>query len=114
MMRESDYHRSAYVRMCQIRNDDRKRLIAKIKEADMVVSYLCIRAGLSTEAKWMANWVEKADKKSEYLDGLFDAYGLVYGRNELYDLFDYLDHRRDRMKRLIVYMLRVKMGGEHK
>ena len=43
MRRESDYHRSAYVRMCQKRNDDRKELINKIKRADLIVVYLCIR-----------------------------------------------------------------------
>lgn len=101
MRRESDYHRSAYVRMCQIRNDDRKELINKIKRADLIVVYLCIRhlEGI-------------AGSKVSYRDGLMDAFRTVYGLDETNRLWEYLIKRRERLTRFINHMLRVKMGGE--
>lgn len=103
MMRESDYHRSAYVRMCQKRNDDRKELINKIKRADLIVVYLCIRhlEGI-------------AGSKVSYRDGLMDAFRTVYGLDETNRLWEYLIKRRERLTRFINHMLRVKMGGEQR
>lgn len=101
MRRESDYHRSAYVRMCQKRNDDRKELINKIKRADLIVVYLCIR-----------HFEGIAGSKVSYRDGLMDAFRLVYGHDETVRLWEYLDKRRERLTRLVNHMLRVKMGGE--
>ena len=42
MSRESDYHRSAYVKMCRKNNNTRKELINKIKRVDLIIVYLCI------------------------------------------------------------------------
>ena len=42
-MIQDSYYRSAYVKMCQKRNNDRKELIERIKKADLFVVYLCIR-----------------------------------------------------------------------
>lgn len=99
MRRESDYHRSAYVRMCQKRNDDRKELITKIKRADLIVLYLCIRhlEGI-------------AGSKVSYRNGLIDAFRTVYGLDETNRLWEYLIKRRERLTRFINHMLRVKMG----
>ena len=101
MRRESDYHRSAYVRMCQKRNDDRKELINKIERADLIVVYLCIR-----------HLGAMAGSKVSYRDGLIDAFRVVYGLDDTNRLWEYLDKRRERLTRLINHMLRVKMGGE--
>lgn len=103
MRRESDYHMSAYVKMCQKRNDDRKELINKIKRADLIVVYLSIR-----------HLCAMAGSKVSYRDGLIDAFRTVYGLDETNRLWEYLDKRRERLERLIIYMLRVKIGGEHK
>ncbi len=101
MMRESDYHRSAYVRMCQKRNNDRKELIKRIERVDLIIVYLCIR-----------HLDAMAGTKVSYRKGLMDAFSTLYGHDEADRLWDYLDRRRDRMTRLINHMLRVKMGGE--
>ena len=101
MMRESDYHRSAYVRMCQKRNDDRKELIKRIERVDLIIVYLCIR-----------HLGAMAGTKVSYREGLMDAFSILYGHDEADRLWEYLDKRRDRMTRLANYMLRVKMGGE--
>lgn len=93
MRRESDYHRSAYVRMCQKRNDDRKELINKIKRADLIVVYLCIR-----------HLDAMAGSKVSYRDGLIDAFRIVYGDDEAGRLWEYLGKRRDRLTRLFNYM----------
>ena len=97
MRKESDYHRSAYVRMCQKRNDDRKKLFTKIKRADLIVVYLSIR-----------HFEGMASKHVSYRDGLIDAFRTVYGLDETNRLWEYLDKRRERMTRLFNYMLRVK------
>ena len=102
-MRESDYHRSAYVRMCQKRNDDRKELINKIKRADLIFVYLCI-----THLDGLAG----GKASMSYRDGLMDAFRIVYGDIDAGRVWNYLDKRRERMTRLINHMLRVKMGGE--
>lgn len=101
MRRESDYHRSAYVRMCHKRNNDRKELIKRIKRADLIVVYLYIR-----------HLGAMAGSKVSYRDGLIDAFRVVYGLDETNRLWEYLDKRRERLTRLINHMLRVKMGGE--
>lgn len=101
MRRESDYHRSAYVRMCQKRNDDRKELIERIKKADMGVVFLCIR-----------HLDGMAASKVSYRNGLIDAFRIVYGHDETGRLWEYLDKRRERMTSLINHMLKVKMGGK--
>ena len=101
MMRESDYHRSAYVRMCQKMNDDRKELINKIKRVDLIIVYLCIR-----------HMDAMAGSRVAYRDGLMDAFRVVYGDIDTGRVWNYLDKRRDRMTRLINHMLKVKMGGE--
>ena len=92
-MRESDYHRSAYVRMCQKRNDDRKELISKIKRADLIVVYLSIR-----------HLEGVASTHVSYRNGLMDAFRIVYGHDETVRLWEYLDKRRKRLTRLINYM----------
>ena len=102
MRRESDYHRSAYVRMCQKRNDDRKELITKIKRADLIVVYFSIR-----------HFEISAGKGVSYRDGLMDAFSIVYGHDETDRLWEYLGKRRERMTRLFNHMLRVKMGGNN-
>lgn len=99
MRRESDYHRSAYVRMCQKRNDDRKDLFTKIKRADLIVVYLSIRHMEGMAGKYVA-----------YRNGLMDAFRIVYGHDEAGRLWERLDKRRERMTRLFNHMLRVKMG----
>lgn len=99
----SDYHRSAYVRVCQKRNDDRKELITKIKIADLIAVSLRIR-----------HLEGEADKGASYRDGLMDAFGTVCGTDEAVRLWKYLGKRRERMKRLINHMRRVKMGGEQR
>ena len=101
MRRESDYHRSAYVRMCQKRNDDRKELFTKIKRADLIVVYLCIRHFHSMIGSRVSN-----------RNGLLDAFRIVYGHDETVRLWEYLDKRRERITRLINHMYRVKMRGE--
>ena len=97
-MRDSDYHRSAYVRMCQKRNNDRKELIERIKKADLFVVYLCIR-----------HMDAMAGSKVSYREGLMDAFGTLYGQEEADRLWEYLDKRRERVTRLINHMLKVKM-----
>ena len=101
MSRESDYHRSAYVRMCQKRNDARKELIERIKKADLFIVYLCIR-----------HMDAMAGSRVAYRDGLMDAFTTVYGQDEADRLWEYLDKRRERVTRLYNHMFRVKMGGE--
>lgn len=96
-----DSYSSAYVRMCQKRNDDRKELINKIKRADLIIVYLCIR-----------HLGAMAGSNVSYRDGLIDAFRIVYGLDETNRLWEYLDKRRERLTRLINNMLRVKMGGE--
>jgi len=97
----SDYHKSAYVRMCQKRNDDRKELINKIKRADLIVVYLSIR-----------HFEGMAGSKVSYRNGLMDAFCTLYGHDETDRLWEYLDKRRERITRLINHMYRVKMRGE--
>ena len=99
MMRESDYHRSAYVRMCQKRNDDRKELINKIKRVDLIIVYLCIR-----------HLGDMAGIRVAYRDGLIDAFRTMYGYDETVRLWEYLDKRSERVTRLINHMLKLKMG----
>lgn len=101
MIRESDYHRSAYVRMCQKRNDDRKELISKIKRADLIFVYLCI-----THLDGLAG----GKASMSYRDGLIDAFRTVYGHDETDRLWEYLGKRRERITRLINHMLMVKMS----
>ena len=102
-MSQDSYSRSAYVRMCQKRNDDRKELISKIKRADLIFVYLCITHldGLAVGKTSMS-----------YRDGLIDAFRTVYGQDEADRLWEYLDKRRERITRLINHMYRVKMRGE--
>jgi len=100
---QDSYSRSAYVRMCQKRNDDRKELISKIKRADLIFVYLCI-----THLDGLAG----GKASMSYRDGLLDAFRTVYGLDETNRLWEYLDKRRERMTRLFNHMLRVKMGGE--
>lgn len=95
MRRESDYHRSAYVRMCQKRNDDRKELINKIKRSDLIIVYLSIR-----------HLEGVAGKYASYRDGLIDAFRTVYGHDEADRLWEYLGKRRERLTRLVNYILR--------
>lgn len=95
----SDYHRSAYVRMCQKRNDGRKELIKRVKRVDLIVVYLSIRHMEGMAGKYVA-----------YRNGLMDAFRIVYGHDETDRLWEYLGKRRERMTRLINHMLRVKMG----
>ena len=101
----SDYHRNAYVRMCQKRDDDRKELITKVKRADLIAVYLSIR-----------HMEGKAGGKVSmaYRNGLMDAFRIVYGHDEAGRLWNSLDKRRERMTRLINHMQRVKMGGEQR
>lgn len=99
MSRESDYHRSAYVRMCQKRNNDRKELFTKIKRADLIVVYLSIRHLEGMAGKYVS-----------YRNGLMDAFRIVYGNDETGRLWKRLDKRRERMTRLFNHMLKVKMG----
>lgn len=94
-----DSYRSAYVRMCQKRNDDRKELINKIKRADLIIVYLSIR-----------HFEGMVGKYGSYRNGLMDAFRIVYGDDEAGRLWEYLDKRRERLTRLINHMLRVKMG----
>lgn len=96
-----DSYRSAYVRMCQKRNDDRKKLIKRIERVDLIIVYLCIR-----------HLDAMAGTKVSYREGLMDAFSTLYGQDETDRLWEYLDKRRDRMTRLINHMLKVKMGGE--
>lgn len=96
-----DSYRSAYVRMCQKRNDDRKEFINKIKRVDLLIVYLCIR-----------HMDAMAGSRVAYRDGLMDAFRIVYGDIDAGRVWNYLDKRRERLTRLLNYMLRVKMGGE--
>lgn len=96
-----DSYRSAYVRMCQKRNNDRKELINKIKRVDLIIVYLCIR-----------HLDAMAGSKVSYREGLMDAFSTLYGHDEADRLWDYLDRRRDRMTRLINHMIGVKTRGE--
>lgn len=96
-----DSYRSAYVRMCQKRNDTRKELINKIKRVDLIIVYLCIR-----------HLDAMAGTKVSYRKGLMDAFSIMYGDDEADRLWECLDKRRDRLTRLINHMLKVKMGGE--
>lgn len=96
MMRESDYHRSAYVRMCQKRNNDRKKLIERIKRVDLIIVYLCIR-----------HLDAMAGTKVSYREGLMDAFSTLYGHDEADRLWEYLDKRRKRVARLLNHMLKV-------
>ena len=99
MRRESDYHRSAYVRMCQKRKDDRKELIERIKRVDLIIVYLCIR-----------HLDAMAGSKVSYREGLMDAFSILYGHDEADRLWEYLDKRRERMTKLVNHMQMVKMG----
>lgn len=90
-----------YVMMCQKRNDDRKELIKRIKNVDLMIVYLCIR-----------HLDAMAGTKVSYREGLMDAFRTLYGQDEADRLWEYLDKRRERMTRLINHMLRVKMRGE--
>ena len=98
-MSQDSYYRSAYVKMCQKRNNDRKELIERIKKADLFIVYLSIRHMDAMVGSRMA-----------YRDGLMDAFSTVYGQEEADRLWEYLDKRRDRLTRLIDHMLKVKMG----
>ena len=98
-MSQDSYYRSAYVKMCQKRNNDRKELIERIKKADLFIVYLSIRHMDAMVGSRMA-----------YRDGLMDAFSTVYGQEEADRLWEYLDKRRERMTRLINHMLKVKMG----
>lgn len=93
-----DSYRSAYVRMCQKRNNDRKELINKIKRVDLFIVYLCIRHMDAT-----------ARSKVSYREGLMDAFSTLYGYDEADRLWEYLDKRRERVTRLIKHM---QMGGK--
>lgn len=87
--------------MCQKRNNDRKELIERIKKADLIIVYCCIR-----------HMEAMAGSRVAYRNGLIDAFSTVYGYDESARLWEYLDKRRERMTRLINHMLKVKMGGE--
>ena len=100
-MSQDSYYRSAYVKMCQKRNNDRKELINKIKRVDLIIVYLCIR-----------HLDAMAGSKVSYRDGLMDAFRIVYGDIDAGRVWNYLDKRRERMTRLINHMLKVKMGGD--
>ena len=100
-MIQDSYYRSAYVKMCQKRNNDRKELIERIKRVDLIIVYLCIR-----------HLDAMAGSKVSYREGLMDAFGTLYGQEEADRLWEYLDKRRDRLTRLIDHMLKVKMGGD--
>lgn len=93
-----DSYRSAYVKMCQKRNDDRKELTNKIKRVDLIIVYLCIR-----------HMDAMAGTKVSYREGLMDAFCTLYGQDEADRLWEYLDKRRERVTRLINHMLKVKM-----
>ena len=80
-----DSYRSAYVRMCQKRNDDRKELINKIKRVDLIIVYLCIR-----------HMDAMAGTKVAYRDGLMDAFRIVYGDIDAGRVWNYLDKRREK------------------
>lgn len=97
-----DSYRSAYVRMCQKRNDDRKEVIERIKRVDLIIVYLCIR-----------HLDAMAGSKVSYREGLMDAFSILYGHDEADRLWEYLDKRRERMTSLINHMLKVKMGGNN-
>lgn len=92
-------------RLVATMEEDRKELINKIKRADLIFVYLCI-----IHLDGMAG----GKVSMSYRDGLIDAFRTMYGHNETDRLWEYLNKRRERMTRLINYMLRVKMGGEHK
>ena len=94
-----DSYRSAYVRMCQKRNDARKELIERTKKADLFIVYLCIR-----------HMDAMAGSRVAYRDGLMDAFSTVYGYDESARLWEYLDKRRERVTRLYNHMFKVKMG----
>lgn len=96
-----DSYRSAYVKMCQKRNNDRKELIERIKRVDLIIVYLCIR-----------HLDAMAGSKVSYREGLMDAFSILYGHDEADRLWEYLDKRRERMTRLIIHMLEVKTGGK--
>ena len=98
MSRESDYHRSAYVKMCRKNNNTRKELINKIKRVDLIIVYLCIR-----------HMEAMAGTKVSYREGLMDAFSTLYGQDEADRLWEYLDKRRERVTRLIKHM---QMGGK--
>ena len=98
MMSQDSYYRSAYVKMCQKRNNDRKELIERIKKADLFIVYLSIR-----------HMDAMAGSKVSYREGLMDAFGTLYGQEEADRLWEYLDKRRDRLTRLINHMLKVKI-----
>lgn len=95
-----DSYRSAYVRMCRKRNNDRKELIERIKKADLFIVYLSIR-----------HMDAMAGSRVAYRNGLMDAFSTVYGYDESARLWEYLDKRRERMTRLINHM---QMGGKLK
>lgn len=98
-----DSYRSAYVKMCQKRNDDIKELIERIKRVDLIIVYLCIR-----------HLDAMAGTKVSYREGLMDAFCTLYGQDEADRLWEYLDKRRERITRLINHMLKVKTRGELK
>lgn len=97
MMRESDYHRSAYVRMRQKRNNNRKELIKKIKRADLVSNVVTCLYGNTTRA-------------NAYRDGLMDAFSIMYGDDETKLLWEYLKYRSTRVKKYIEYKRRALWG----
>ena len=70
-MSQDSYYRSAYVKMCQKRNNDRKELIERIKRVDLIIVYLCIR-----------HLDAMAGSKVSYREGLMDAFGTLYGQEE--------------------------------
>lgn len=92
----SQEYRSAYVRMCQKRNDDRKELINKIKRVDLIIMYLSIRP-----------LGDMVGIRVAYRDGLIEAFRTAYGYDETVRLWEYLDKRRKRVARLLNHMLKV-------
>ena len=92
-------YRSAYVKMCRKNNNTRKELIERIKKADLIIVYCCIR-----------HMDAMAGNRVSYRNGLMDAFSTMYGYDESARLWEYLDKRRERVTRLINHMLKVKMG----
>ena len=84
-MIQDSYYRSAYVKMCQKRNNDRKELIERIKRVDLIIVYLCIR-----------HLDAMAGSKVSYREGLMDAFGTLYGQEEADRLWEYLDKEGDK------------------
>lgn len=88
-----DSYRSAYGRICQKWNDDRKELIKKIKRADLVSNVVTYLYGNTTRA-------------NAYRDGLMDAFSIMYGDDETKLLWEYLKYRSTRVKKYIEYKRR--------